>query len=109
MYGPKDVEVPAAATPPTSQPLPSRQPDLWTRLPPPLPPPMTIDDACKVLKTTASATWESIEQTRRLLVQSSSPARTATVSAERLTQARAEARRVNEAHAVLSGQRADGR
>ena len=63
MYGPKDVEVPAAATPPTSQPLPSRQPDLWTRLPPPLPPPMTIDDACKVLKTTASATWESIEQT----------------------------------------------
>ena len=143
MYGPKDVEVPAAATPPTSQPLPSRQPDLWTRLPPTPPPAippvvtptvrapvaaraaaavsspapattraaptMTIDDACKVLKTTASATWESIEQTRRLLVQSASPARTATVSAERRTQARAEARRVNEAHAVLSGQRADGR
>ena len=32
-----------------------------------------IEDACKVLKTTPGATWESIEYTRRQLVQQSHP------------------------------------
>ena len=66
---------------------------------------MTVDDACKVLKTTLSATWESIEQTRRLLVQQSSPARTASMSAEMRGHAIAEAARVNVAYATLSRSR----
>ncbi len=69
---------------------------------------LTAEDACKVLKTTLGATWESIEQTRRLLVQQSSPSRTSTLSAEKRAQALAEARRVNDASATLSRIRQTG-
>jgi DnaJ-domain-containing protein 1 len=65
-------------------------------------PAMTIDDARKVLKTKPCSTWESIEQTRRQLVQLSHPERLASMNAAMREHARQEARRVNAAYAVLS-------
>ena len=70
---------------------------------------MTVDDACKVLKTLPGATWQSIEQTRCLLVQQASPLRTSKMSVDKRAQALAEARRVNEAYATLSTLRTGGR
>lgn len=113
------------------------QPDLWGRpattpvasptasrtvapaVRPPAPPPvatspaspsaMPLDDAYKVLKVTPGGTWESIEQARRTLVNLSHPSRLKTLSAEKRTQALAEAKRVNAACAVLSQNRCGGR
>lgn len=62
---------------------------------------MSIQDACKVLKTTAGATWESIEQARRLLVKQSHPSQLKPLSDERRAQALADARRANAAYATL--------
>ncbi len=70
---------------------------------------MPIEDAYKVLNATASSTWESIEQTRRQLVQQSNPERLKSLSTERRTQKLAEANRVNAAYAVLSQLRCGGR
>ena len=70
---------------------------------------MTVDEAFKLLKTVPSATWESIEATRCLQVQQSSPARTSAMGLARRTQALEEARRVNDAYAVLSRLREGGR
>lgn len=65
-------------------------------------PAMPLDDAYKLLKATTGTTWESIEQTRRTLVEQSHPSRWKTLSAEKRTQGLAEARRVNAAYAALS-------
>jgi DnaJ-domain-containing protein 1 len=62
-------------------------------------PTMTVDDACKVLGVAAGATWESIEQSRRLLVEQSRPGSVASIKREQTMEA---ARRVNAAYAVLS-------
>jgi len=62
---------------------------------------MSADDAYKVLKATPSSTWESIEQTRRQLVQQAHPERIAVLSPERQVQAQAEAKRVNLAYAIV--------
>lgn len=75
---------------------------------PPEPPTMPVDDAYKLLKATPSSTWESIEQTRRELVQQASPARVSAMNAEKRAQLQAEAKRVNTAYAVLSRQRIGG-
>ena len=66
------------------------------------PPHMPLDEAYKVMKATPGATWESIEQTRRTLVQQSHPSRWKTLSAEKRAQTLTEARRVNAAYAALS-------
>ena len=66
------------------------------------PPDMPLDEAYKVMKATPGATWESIEQTRRTLVQQSHPSRWKTLSAEKRAQTLTEARRVNAAYAALS-------
>lgn len=71
-------------------------------------PTMTVDDACKVLGVAAGATWESIEQSRRLLVQQSYPERVASMSSIKREQARDGARRVNDAYAVLLRLRTGG-
>jgi DnaJ-domain-containing protein 1 len=63
---------------------------------------MPLEDAYKVLKTTAASTWESIEQTRRQMVQQSHPAHLKSMSAEHRNQALAEAKRVNAAYTALS-------
>ena len=66
------------------------------------PPHMPLDEAYKVMKATPGATWESIEQTRRTLVQQSHPSRWKKLSAEKRAQTLTEARRVNAAYAALS-------
>lgn len=71
-------------------------------------PTMTVDDACKLLSVAAGATWESIEQSRRLLVKQSHPERVASMTSIKRDQARDEARRVNDAYAVLSRLRTGG-
>jgi hypothetical protein len=83
--------------------------------PPPLPkapkaaqPTMPVEDAYRLLKATAGSTWESIEQTRRQLVQQSHPARLKSMSIERRAQALAEARKVNAAYVTLSQMRCGG-
>lgn len=116
--------------------LDSKQPDLWEHssespvaapqirtvsvttkperpipaLKPAIPAPtMALDDAYNVLKATHGASWATIEQTRRTLVQLSHPARLNSLSPEKRTQASVEAKRVNAAYAALSEARCDGR
>lgn len=67
----------------------------------PLPPAVPVDEAYKVLRATPSSTWESIEMTRRQLVEHACPTRVTSLSPEQRAQAQAEARRVNAAYAVL--------
>jgi hypothetical protein len=101
---PAPVAAPVAASRPA---LPSRVADVPAKKEPPsVAPSMPVDEACKLLKTTTGSTWESIEQTRRQLVQQSSPSRTSSMSPEGRTQILAEASRVNAAYAVLSKHRA---
>ena len=73
------------------------------------PPAMPLEEAYKVLKATPGGPWESIEQTRRMLVLQSHPSRWKTLSTEKRTQVLAEAKRVNVAYAALSQTRCDGR
>jgi hypothetical protein len=63
---------------------------------------MTVEDAYKLLKATRGSAWESIEQTRRQMVEQSHPARLKSMSPERRNQALADAKRANAAYAVLS-------
>lgn len=108
-------ELPAApATPsvvsrrPTT---PSRSPETPASVEPSNPPAlaMPLDSAYKLLRATAGSTWESIEQTRRQIVQQTHPERLRSMSANRRTQALAEAKRINAAYAVLSQARCDQR
>lgn len=69
---------------------------------------MPVEDAYKLLKATAGSTWESIEQTRRQMVQQSHPARLKSMSPERLAQALADAKQVNAAYVTLSRARCAG-
>jgi DnaJ-domain-containing protein 1 len=64
-------------------------------------PPMPLEDAYKVLKTNAGASWESIEQTRRLLVQQSHPSILRPLSDVKRAQVLANAGCVNAAYAAL--------
>ena len=72
-------------------------------------PTMPLEDACKLLKATPGSAWESIEQTRRLLVQASHPEKLRGLAEGRRNQALAEAKRINEAYAALSQARCAGR
>jgi hypothetical protein len=81
-------------TPPEARPVAAKAPAS--------PPAMPLDDAYNVLTASPGATWESIEHTRRTLVQQSHPARWKTLSAEKRAQTLTEARRVNAAYAALS-------
>ncbi|CAN0462256.1 unnamed protein product, partial [Phaeothamnion confervicola] len=139
MYGSTSAAPPAAVPTPPRAPAPvSQQPDLWGRsatqpvvsaptsvrtvapaVKPPESPPATkpasstpavpLGDAYKILKASLGATWESLEQTRRTLVQQSHPSRWKTLSTEKCAQALAEAKRVNAAYAALSQARCGGR
>lgn len=71
-------------------------------------PVMPLDDAYKLLKATPGSTWESIEQTRRLLVLASHPQKLKGLGEGKRVQALAEASRVNAAYAVLSQARCAG-
>lgn len=85
------------------------EPPPAAKAPTPTAPTMPLEDAYKVLKATPGATWESLEQTRRTLVQQSHPSRWKTLSPEKRDQALAEAKRVNAAVAALSQARCGGR
>jgi len=63
---------------------------------------ITVEDAYKLLKATSGSAWESIEQTRRQMVQQSHPARLKSMSLERRNQSLVEAKMVNAAYAALS-------
>jgi curved DNA-binding protein CbpA len=63
---------------------------------------MPLEEAYKVLKATPGATWNSIEQTRRTLVNQLHPSRWKPLSTEKRAQALAEAKRINAAYAALS-------
>lgn len=63
---------------------------------------LSLEDAYKLLHATVGTTWESIELTRRHLVQQSHPGRLQSMSPDGRAQVRAEAERVNVAYAVLS-------
>ena len=65
-------------------------------------PPISVEDAYKLLKVTRGSAWESIEQCRREIVNHSHPARLKSMSPERREQALTEAKRVNAAYAALS-------
>jgi hypothetical protein len=66
---------------------------------------VTVDEACKVLRTTLGASWESIEQTRRQLVNLAHPDRIAELVPEQRAETQAGARKVNAAYAVLMAAR----
>jgi curved DNA-binding protein CbpA len=70
---------------------------------------MPLDDAYKLLKATPGSTWESIEQTRRLLVMASHPEKLKGQAEGKRVQVLAEASRVNAAYAVLSQARCAGK
>lgn len=62
---------------------------------------MPVSEAYKLLKATPSSTWESIEQTRRRLVEQSSPVLLASLGGDERAQILSGAKRVNAAYAVL--------
>ena len=92
-----------AATPVAKQPrplTPAISPPLARPQSSPLQP-MPLEEACKVLKTTPGAAWESIEQTRRLTVQQSHPSLLKPLSNEMRAQTLTDAKRANAAYVVL--------
>jgi DnaJ-domain-containing protein 1 len=91
--------VPTRPTLPTNR---STEPPAPARPLQPATPAMPLEDAYRLLKATPGSTWESIEQTRRQLVQQSHPERLKSMSADRCAQALAEAKRVNAAYEALS-------
>lgn len=105
---PTPVATPVA-TPRPPVPAKASEPPAVAKAPPPATPTMPLEDAYRVLKATAGSTWESIEQTRRQLVQQANPGRLKSMSPERGVQALAEAKQVNAAYTVLSQARCGGR
>lgn len=69
---------------------------------------MPMEDAYKLLKATPGSTWESIEQTRRLLVMASHPEKLKALAEGKRAQALADAGRINSAYAALSQARCTG-
>jgi DnaJ-domain-containing protein 1 len=63
---------------------------------------MPLDEAYKVLKATPGAAWDTIEQTRRALVNQLHPSRWKPLSPDKRAQALEEAKRINAAYAALS-------
>lgn len=100
---------PAAVPRPTEPVVKAPAPTSILKTPQAAQPLMSLDDAYKLLKVTAGSTWESVEQTRRQLVQQSHPARLKLMSPETRMQTLAEAKRVNAAYGTLSQARCGGR
>lgn len=104
--GPAAPPPPAVAAPVAPRPAVAAAP---ARPATPSAPTMPLEDAYKLLKATPGSTWESIEQTRRLLVQASHPEKLRALPEDRRSQVLAEAKRVNGAYAALSQARGTGR
>lgn len=69
-------------------------------------PPVSLDDACKLLKVTLATPWQEVELARRKLVLLSHPRHVIGMPQERQEDVRIEARRINAAYAALSAARA---
>ena len=112
-----DLPVRRAAPPEVITPVPVRTvaPEIKLQEPQPkaslIAPPLTmpLDEANKILKVAPGASWESIEKSRRMLMNQSHPSRLKEFSAEKRAEALANAKRVNAAYAVLSQTRCGGR
>jgi hypothetical protein len=70
-------------------------------------PAMSLLEAYKVLKVPMDSTWEAIENSRRQMVQRSSPANLAQMTEEKRAPILAEARLANAAYAVILQSRAE--
>ncbi len=96
-----------AALGPTATPTPA--PASTGNVPPPLrttteakpAPAVSPDAAYLLLKATPSTPWESVEKTRRQLVDAAHPSRLAALTPEKRAQTQDVARRANAAYAVL--------
>lgn len=106
------VSAPAAQATPSNVPQPASSP---VALPAAVPqtgserdpiPPMSLEDACKLLKVTLASPWQEVERARRNLVLLSHPRHVVGMLPERQEAVRTEARRVNAAYAALSAARA---
>lgn len=95
------VRPPAVPTIPVTAVTPPKQQPTTPNIP--------LELAYKLLRATPASTWESVEQTRRQLVQQSHPARMMLLSQEQCIHALAEAKRVNGAYLALSHSRCWGR
>jgi hypothetical protein len=86
-----------------------RQPETPPIMKPAVPPVtvISVEDAYRLLKATASSTWDSIEQTRRIFVMQSHPKQLKALSSEKRSRVLAEANLVNAAYAVLSHSRCE--
>jgi hypothetical protein len=100
------VAAPIAAPPP-AEPIKAHSPPAAPKTLQAAQPTMLVEDAYKLLKTTAGSNWQSIEQTRRQLVLHSHPARLKLMSPERRLQALEDAKRVNAAYMALSRARCE--
>lgn len=87
------------ASPDPVSPVDVHQPTASPR--PPISAAMPVSEAYKMLKATPGSTWDSIEQTRRSLVDQSHPSRMASLSIEKRRQVQVDAKRVNDAYAIL--------
>lgn len=123
LWGQVPAQAPRSATPPQSPtvsatpspPTPSAMPSIKSMgsqtstksvtLPTPT---MALEDAYKLLRATAGSSWQSIEQTRRQLVQQAHPSQLKSLGSDKYARCLSEARRVNSAYAVLSMQRGLG-
>ncbi len=84
---PGAVQVPLMPVKPTSSPKPVIS--------------MTIDEALKVLKVTASTGWEAVEQSRRDAVERARPDRLTSLSEAKRRTLREDARSANAAYLVM--------
>lgn len=70
-------------------------------------PSLSIEDACKILKVSSNASWDTIEHARRAIVEMARPDRLAKESSAKCQALRLEARLANAAlHALLQMRRA---
>ncbi len=97
------LRVPVSTEPdiPNSSPSSLRQ-----KMAPPAPS-MSAVEAYKLLGVSPSASWDAVESARRRIVQLAHPQRLALIAADRRAAVQAEARRVNEAYAVIHQARAE--
>jgi DnaJ-domain-containing protein 1 len=68
---------------------------------------LSIEDACRILKVSSNATWDTIENARRAIVEMARPDRLAKESSAKCETLRQEGRLANAAfHALLQMRRA---
>lgn len=99
--GPAQLSLPRPTHMPLYLPLPASTPTTHKDLVPVEAPPLSVEDAYKVLKATPGSTWEAIEHTRRQVVQQSNPDVLTLLREEARTLLIEQAQRANSAYEVL--------